>query len=302
MSNLGPNYQPFQPTPNQNYSPDPNYIPVQTSPNDGSISSRLASTRMVRIRIQTKCVCSELTCNKPFFQINTISKIDDLNPNNEGELPLLEAELFIPCCCPEPIKYNYIDAQTRQPFAISRYIDMIRQVGCCCGNYFAFPDIHHFKISEPNNISVTKCYDSRSFYRTTEYNCASFYKIGKPYVPVDCCEECCKDCCKCQSSSTDSCSCCCCCNKIEVVKRIYVDIFNMSNQCVGKYVRFYDVTGCCCSMKPTLFYEIYFPPDANEMLKLALIGQFIFCQHFGPDVFTVLPLTTDLNMVSLGNI
>ena len=52
MSNLGPNYQPFQPTPNQNYSPDPNYIPVQTSPNDGSISSRLASTRMVRIRIQ----------------------------------------------------------------------------------------------------------------------------------------------------------------------------------------------------------------------------------------------------------
>ena len=194
MSNLGPNYQPFQPTPNQNYSPDPNYIPVQTSPNDGSISSRLASTRMVRIRIQIKWVCSDLAY-KAIFQINTISKIDDLNPNNEGELPLLEAELFIPCC-PEPIKYNYIDAQTRQPFAISRYINLGRQVGCCCGHYFVFPDIHHFKISEPNNISVTKCYDSRSFYRTTEYNCASFYKIGKPYVPVDCCEECCKDCCK----------------------------------------------------------------------------------------------------------
>ena len=60
----------------------------------------------------------------------------------------------------------------------------------------------------------------------------------------------------------------------------------------GKYVKFFEVTGCTCCQTPTLFFEIYFPSDANEMLKLALIGQLIFLLQVGPDVFGVLPGTS----------
>ena len=75
---------------------------------------------MVRIRILQKCVWSDLSCNKSYFHVNTISTIDDLNPNNENESPLFEVELYIPYC-PEPVKFIFIDNQTRQPFSISQY-------------------------------------------------------------------------------------------------------------------------------------------------------------------------------------
>ena len=105
MQFVDTNEQPLKPSDNQNYSPVPNY-----SPNDGSSSSRLINTRMVRIRYETKFVF----CNseKRNYQINTISCIDDNNPQNENEGPLFEAELAIPFCCPQPPQLNINDAQT----------------------------------------------------------------------------------------------------------------------------------------------------------------------------------------------
>lgn len=284
------NYQSFQPTSVPNYTPVPNY-----SPSDGSLSSRLMNARMVRIRVLRKCVCSELTWAKPYFHVNAISKIDDLNPINEHETPLLEAELYVPCCCPEPIKYIIIDTQTRQQFSISQNRDMGKRVtNCCSDSYFIFPDILNYKISNPNDLSITKCYDTRSFYRTFEYNGNIFYKIGNPYVPKD---ECCTNICGCCMNpdfKLKKGGCCeDCCKNVPLEKRIYVDIFNMADQCVGKYVRYFDQTDCFSCTEPNLFFEIYFPSDANEMLKLALIGHLIFIMQFGPDIFGVLPGSKD---------
>ena len=66
-------------TPVQNYPPVvPNYVPVQNFvPSDSPISSRLIGTKMVRIRIEQKC--ADCSCNKAFFKINTIDRVDDLN-------------------------------------------------------------------------------------------------------------------------------------------------------------------------------------------------------------------------------
>lgn len=283
------NYQYLQGASIPNYAPVPNY-----APSDGSLSSRLINTKMVRIRILQKCVWSDLTCNKSYFHVNTISTIDDLNPNNENESPLFEVELYMPCC-PEPVKFIFIDNQTRQPFSISQYKDMGQRVTSCCGeNYFIFPDMLHYKNNNPNDICITKCYDTRSFYRTFEYNGQTFYKIGEPYVPNDkCCENCC-GCCRNPDFKLKDESCCEeCCKQVPIEKRTYADIFNMSGQCVGKYVQYFYQTGCFCCMEPTLFFEIYFPPDANEMLKLSLIGHFIFLLQLGPHIFGALPGSKD---------
>ena len=300
------NYQSLETAPPQNLTSVqnlppvvvPNYVPVPNFvPSDSPISSRLIGTKMVRIRFETKC--ADCSCNKPFFKINTIDKIDDLNPASENESPLLEAEMFIPCWCPVPIRFDFIDAQTRQPFSVSQYKEFGRNVVSCCGccgeNYFIFPDMLHYKHSNINDISVIQCYDSRSFYRTFSYNGTMLYQIGEPYVPMD---DCCKNCCACCKNPVkikdEPCcnDCCSCCKTVQIDKRTYVDIFNMSNQCVGKYVKFFEVTGCTCCQTPTLFFEIYFPSDANEMLKLALIGQLIFLLQVGPDIFGVLPGTS----------
>ena len=113
-----------------------------------------------------------------------------------------------------------------------------------------------------------------------------YYKIGKPYVEPPCCDSCCK----CQPTQSTKCV---CCPKVEIVKRIYMDIFNMFDQRVGKFVSFHDVNGCCCCETHNEFYEIYFPADANLMLRLALIGQMIFFFHFGTNLFGSLPGSSD---------
>ena len=310
MNDPAANYQPIQTAPAPNYSPVPNYVPVQNFiPSEGTQNSRLMNTKIVRIRVETKCVCEDLACAKPFFKVNTVSKIDDVNPQNENEMPFIEGEIHVPCWCPEPIKFEFIDAQTRQPFSTSYYRDFGKQVGCngcCCESYFIFPDIIHSKNINPNDAAITQCYDSRSFYRTFHYNGAAFYKIGEPYVPKDeCCKNCCT-CCKNPNSLDKDGKCCDCCNTpVKLQKRTYVDIFNMSDQPVGKYVRYLDTTGCCCSQNTTLFFEIYFPPDANEMLKLALIGQLVFLLQLGMNIFDYLP-GSDINLnlftSELGNI
>lgn len=294
--NYNANYQSLQTAPNQNYVAVPNYVP-----NDGSASSRLINTKMVRIRMEKKFACNFNSCTKPYFAVNTISRIDDNNHQNENETPLFEAELHIPFCCPEPMKFEFIDAQTKQVFSTSRNNDNGKRVySCCCfgENYYIFPDIFHSKTSNPNDFSVTKCYDSRSFYRTFEYQGGVFYKLGKPYVPVDkkCCDCDCCCCCCCKKEEEivvkeESCCSCCdeCCKKAQYQKRTYVDIFNMSNQSVGKYVRYYDESGCLCCQSTTYFFEIYFPSDANEMLKLSLIGHLIFLLQVGTNIFSTLP-------------
>ena len=109
------NEQLLKPSDNQNYSPVPNY-----SPNDGSSSSRLINTRIVRIRYETKLAIGEYNSEKRNYQVNTISCIDDNNPQNENEGPLFEAELAIPFCCPQPPQLNINDAQSKQPCAHCR--------------------------------------------------------------------------------------------------------------------------------------------------------------------------------------
>ena len=64
----------------------------------------------------------------------------------------------------------------------------------------------------------------------------------------------------------------------------------MNNESVGKFAYYYDrIRSCCSDPEINTFYEIYFPPDANELLKLALIGQMIFFIHFKTSMFGILP-------------
>ena len=266
------NEQLLKPSDNQNYSPVPNY-----SPNDGSSSSRLINTRMVRIRYETKFVFGECNSEKRNYQINTISCIDDNNPQNENEGPLFEAELTIPSCCPQPPQLNINDAQSKQPYALCRFdgkaIEQYDFNLCEEESYMELPNMISNKIGNEIDISVTRCYDSRSLYRTFEYKGKPFYKIGKPYAGEKSCPCCCK---KKPEDNRPCCNCCCSCAKNSIEKRIYIDIFNMSDQCVGQFVRFLDQTGCCCCLKTNIFFEVYFPSDANELLKISLIGHFLF--------------------------
>jgi hypothetical protein len=203
---------------------------------------------------------------------------------------------------------------------------------CCGDKYIIYAPICNFKASNPGDISIVNRYDSRSFYRTYDHLGQSHYKIGQPYVEQkkECCDECslycfcsympiigcCISCCKCEKSNnpspktsgctcdckgccSDCCCCCCCCcceekveGKVEEIidKRIYIDIFTMLDQPEGKFAYLFEKGFCCQSDK--LFYEIYFPPDATEMVRLALIAQIIFFYKFratGNNAFISLP-------------
>ena len=122
------------------------------------------------------------------------------------------------------------------------------------------------------------------------------YQVGKKYHEADCYCGGCRECCKC-------CECCECCECLyssvsKLVKgeskRSYVDILNMSDQKVGKLVRYFDKSECCCcSSIISEFYEIYFPPDANLLLKLTFICQMIYSWDYGYFPFGLCPGTTD---------
>ena len=163
-----------------NYSPVPSDVP-----NDGSTASKLANAKMVRIRVTTKCAPSDLTWKKPYYQINVISTIDNQNPKNENEVPLLEAEKTSSRFCSGPTEFTFYDAQSKQPYSTSRYNgDFIKHNRCICVCliYLEYPDIVTNKVGKTVDISTTKCYDSRSFYRTFEYQGKAYYKLGRPYV------------------------------------------------------------------------------------------------------------------------
>ncbi len=290
-----------------------NNVEVLTKPIGGDITSRLMNTKIVRIHPGTACACVK-SFSKLIFSINTISRRDDTNPNNENEIPLFYVEENIHCdfCCsschPYEITFQLFDSNTRQLFSVSDVRNPpSKSDECCEETYYILPNIHNYK---PNNIkdeAVINTHDSRSVYRTYEYMEQIYYKIGKPYVKEkdpNCCEAClfclaaccpCFGVCICDKSDKpiNLNEGCCCCNKgIGEIddNRQYIDIFNMNDEAVGKFALYFN-KGILCQ-KDELFYEIYFPPDANEMVRLALIGQ-ILCFHKIGSYFGVLPGSRD---------
>ena len=113
------------------------------------------------------------------------------------------------------------------------------------------------------------------------------------YSKDKCCDNCCCCCCVSQDAKVQNEPCCCCKKEVPRQKRIYADIFNMSGHSVGKYVEYFNQTGCCCCVTKTSFFEVYFPSDANELLKLALIGHLLLLIQFGTDIFATLPGSND---------
>ena len=287
------------------------FIPMPVSFQGGDPSTRLMSTKIVRIRFATKCSICTKGCKKLFYQVNTVSKIDDLHPEAENEIPLFDVEELPQCnlCetfCPPLIKFELVDAGSKQQFSVFETRATPDRVRVCCGDsYYVFPPVFNFKSANQNDVSIVERYDTRSFYRTFGYPEKPLYKIGEPYVPVEvtctcrrCCAAipCCAGCCD-ETPVKDEpcCDGCCksCCPATPVDKRRYIDIFNMANQNVGKYAEFFDVQGCCCCVTKTLFYEVYFPADANDMLRLALLSQMILFLHFQQNMFGILPGSRD---------
>jgi len=255
---------------------------------------------------------------------------------NETPLFYVEEKLSCNFCCfgrckPFEITFEIFDANTKELFSTSTINQLDQRVDICCGDkYTIYAPICNFKVSNPGDISIVNRYDSRSFYRTYDHLGQSHYKIGKPYVEkeTNCCDNCtcpcfgcCTDCCKCdkpnvsQKSSGCTCDCkkccrdccwcficcCCCCEekvegKVEEViidKRIYIDIFTMLDQSVGKFAYLFEKL---CCQKDKNFYEIYFPPDSTEMVRLALIAQIIFFFKYratGNSAFHSLPGSRD---------
>ena len=260
-------------------------------------------------------MCKRFT--KKFFEINTISRRDDIEPKNENELPLLYAEEKLDCssfllfCKPFSITIELFDANSKQLFSVSQIREYGTKVNKCFGdNYLILPNIYNFKYNNRNEQSIIRRYDTRSIYRTYDYFGQSHYKIGQPYVEkettcADCCSQYllslpCFSCCDCNckndggKNESKCCSkigdyCCCNCSSSEGDdKRIYIDIFNMSDQNVGKFAIYFNKTGICCP-QVDIFFEVYFPPDSNEMVRLALIGQILFFIELNTNFFRILP-------------
>ena len=285
-----------------------NFVPGNTFPN---LLSRLMNTKIVRFRKKSRCACVT-GCKKPFYEISTVLRIDDEHPENENEVPIFYVEEHIGCSCwifCQPIghKFEIFEANTKELFSICETRssgEVIKE--CCQDDYIILPTIYNYLAGNPDNYSTVNQYDTRSYYRTFEYSQQSYYKIGEPYVEKEqTCSECCCECilslpccCCCRNNSNNdqtgcgcSCSCDCCkCESVIVDKRTYIDIFNMNNESVGKFAYYYDrIRSCCSDPEINTFYEIYFPPDANELLKLARIGQMIFIIHFKTSMFGILP-------------
>ena len=282
------------PTTQQNIVYPTTQMPV---PNDGSIESRLMNTKIVRLRISERCECNCNRCKALFYTVNTVSRIDDLNRKNENEIPLFEVEDTISkCCCLDlGVKYNLLDPKTRTLFGTCESNGFpLKEKQDCSGDYIKYPPLDIKKVYGPIDTSHVNQYDSRSFYRTYEYLGTSQYQIGKKFIEPDfncydfCCQCCnCFNCCDCRNRQLS----CCNCSTPETNKRIYADILNMSEQKVGKLVHFYDIN--CCNNITEEFFEIYFPADANLMLRLAFIGQMLYSWDYGLFPFGIVPGTMD---------
>ena len=260
------------------------------------LTSRLMNTNIVRIHSDTVCACVP-GYKKIIFNINSISRVDDLNRGNENEVPLFYAEEKLDCgfccfssCATPKITFELFDPNTKGLFSKSEIIGLDTRVAeCCRDSYFRLQSIFNSKMGD---MSAVNRYDTRTFYRTYDYLGQSFYKIGWPYIEKEpsCCEDCSLSC----IFSSLPCCCCCMClaeccdykkgDSIDDIRK-YVDIFNMNDQSVGKFALYYEKQFC----NETKFYEIYFPPDSNEMIRLALIAQIIFLVKLGNPIFWTLP-------------
>lgn len=297
-----------------------------TYPNDGSITSRLMNTKIVRIRLGKRCACVK-GCRKMYFEVNTITRRDDNDRRNENETPLFYAEENTDCsfcssCKPFEITIELFDANTRELVCKSQIRELSQKVDECCGDkYLILSNIYNYKVNNITDSSTIHRYDTRSFYRTYSHSGQNLYKIGQPYIKKettcgeDCCaciSSCCCCCCCCdckggegkKAECCECCECCCCCcgskkskccccgDKVEVEaindKRTYIDIFTMTDQNVGKFAEYINKLGLCCS-EADMFYEVYFPHESNEQIRLALIGQILFFIQFSTNYFGILP-------------
>jgi len=128
----------------------------------------------------------------------------------------------------------------------------------------------------PSKCCDCNCSGSGSDSKRNSSCCSCIY--GNPFCFCCWCFYCC---CKCENKE----------GEIDVDKRIYIDIFTMDDIKVGKFAKYFNKGILCQSDE--LFYEVYFPPDSNEMLRLALISQIIFFHKLKVDYFGVLPGSRD---------
>ena len=263
--------------------------PIQTTSGEISdISSRLMTSKIIRIYPLSSDCC--IGCKQISLAINAINRIDDENPTNENETPLFRVEENTSCCrsCTNCFKFHFYahDSNNESVLYVSEIKDKIKIINscCCCDFYYELPDIFNYKANDSKTQSIINRYDSRTIYRTYEYLGQAYFKIGKPYEEKE--------------------NNCCCCSKVDdtqanlkdndtqekkgfcesYIERSYIDIFNMSDQLEGKFAY------CIEKNKPfaKTFFEIYFPPEANELIRISLISQCIFLfkiQSFQREMF-----------------
>ena len=280
--------------------------PIQTTSGEiNDISSRLMTSKIIRILPLSSDCCKG--CNQISLAINVISRIDDENPTNENETPLFRVEENTSCCrsCTNCFKFHFYahDSNNESILYVSEIKDKIKIINscCCCDSYYELPDIFNYKANDSKTQSIINRHDSRAIYRTYEYLGQAYFKIGKPYEEKEnncCCYYCCWCCFSKDDDTQEKNGCCCskvddtqanlccfskdddtqekkgCCESY--IERSYIDIFNMSDQLEGKFA-FCNEKNKCCSKT---FFEIYFPPEANELIRISLISQCIFLFKF----------------------
>ena len=268
------------------------------------------TSKIVRIRPSVRQVVSPLLqclfIPQCLFDINTISRIDDEISDNEKETPLFKVE-ELPlktCCCQDVYPSDQFPLSLPTRFQYFKEVNDNKQIlylselkigptpkGCCSAGfqYFILPDIINYKSNNLNEQSVIKRHDSRNLYRIYEYLGQSQFKLGNPFVENEpsCLDYCC--CCSYYCPFTTFCSSCYFKSKMQTFehdfnneRRKYINIFNLDNQAVGKFALYYEKS--CCTEKKQ-FYEVYFPPEANEMTRIALLSQCLFIFKFGSPNF-----------------
>ena len=252
--------------------------PIHTTSGEISdISSRLMTSKIIRIHSLSSDCC--IGCKQISLAINVISRIDDENPTNENETPLFRVEENTSCCrsCTNCFKFHFYahDSNNESLLYVSEIKDKIKIINSCCycDSYIELPDIFNYKANDSKTQSIINRHDSRAIYRTYEYLGQAYFKIGKPYEEKEN-------------------NCCCCCSKVDdtqanlkdndtqekkgccesYIERSYIDIFNMSDQLEGKFAYCNEKNKPCAKT----FFEIYFPPEANELIRISLISQCIF--------------------------
>lgn len=247
--------------------------PIQTTSGEiNDISSRLMNSKIIRIHPLSSDCC--IGCKQISLVINTINRIDDENPTNENETPLFRVEENTSFCrsctgCFEFYFYAH-DSNNESVLYVSEIKDKAKIINscCCCVSYIELPDIFNYKANDSKTQSIINRYDSRTIYRTYEYLGQAYFKIGKPYEEKENCSK--VDDTQANLKDNDSqekkgfCE--------SYIERSYIDIFNMSDQLEGKFAY------CNEKNKPfgKTFFEIYFPPEANELIRISLISQCIF--------------------------